>query len=106
MADSTSTPSLIEHQSGIYQLAGPLGFDSVMGLAQAGRSAITGSDEKVIFDLSKVTVVSSAGLALLISWLRYARTHGKHLHFTHIPDSLIGLARVSGLSHLLLENPA
>jgi len=106
MADPTSLPSLVAQQSGVFLLTGPLGFETVMGLASAGRSAIAGTDDKVIFDLSKVTSVSSAGLALLVSWLRFARILGKQLTFTHTPDNLIGLARVSGMSDLLLENPA
>ena len=53
------------------------------------------------FDLAGVTRVDSAGLALLLEWLREARRRGKEIRFQNIPEQLAAIAKVSGLSDIL-----
>ena len=48
-----------------------------------------------------MTTVSSAACALLIEWSSYANTQQKQLHFTHIPDKLTALIKISGLSDII-----
>jgi len=52
-------------------------------------------------DLSAVTKSDSAGVALLVSWLRSAKQAGKQLVFSNIPEQMLIIADISGLDELL-----
>ena len=89
---------------GHYRLAGELNFDSVPALA--GRSGeLFREPGEVRVSLADVTRADSAGLALLVDWLREARRRGRRIAFTHVPAQLLALARVSGVDELLPLDP-
>jgi phospholipid transport system transporter-binding protein len=48
-----------------------------------------------------VTRADSAGLALLIEFLRTAGHAGNSVHFVNVPEQLLSIARVSGLESIL-----
>ena len=52
-------------------------------------------------DLSAVNNSDSAGVALLVEWLRLAKQTGKKIVFTNIPEQMIVIADISGLDELL-----
>ena len=52
-------------------------------------------------DLSGVTHADSAGLSLLIEWLRLAKLQGKQLHYVALPVQLSALASISEVDGLL-----
>lgn len=52
-------------------------------------------------DLSDITRSDSAGLALLIHWMRAAQKVNKPLSFSHIPAQMLAIASASGLDELL-----
>ena len=85
---------------GRFALVGELSFVSVPGLVELGASLFEDGDEARL-DLSQVERSDSAGLALLVSWVRTARQQGKQLNFEQIPSQLLGMARVSGVDHIL-----
>ena len=89
--------------SGEFALVGDLSFASVPGLVGLGASLFEGVDASRL-DLSQVARSDSAGLALLVSWVRLARQQGKQLRFEQIPSQLLGMARVSGVDHLLTNS--
>ncbi len=95
------TEARLERQSpGQYALVGELSFASVPGLVGLGVSLFDGVDAASL-DLSQVDRSDSAGLALLVSWVRLARQQGKQLSLVQIPPQLLGMARVSGVDHIL-----
>jgi phospholipid transport system transporter-binding protein len=69
-------------------------------LLKAGNSLFAGN-AGVCLDLSKVTRVDSAALALLIEWLRQAEHTGHTLQFTGMPDKLRSIARLTGTDEIL-----
>ncbi|GAA6133871.1 hypothetical protein NBRC116188_06600 [Oceaniserpentilla sp. 4NH20-0058] len=77
-------------QAGDYGVVGELSFDTVMYVEKEGMAAIDESTSPILFDLSAVTKCSSASLALLISWKRYAENSGKSLQVVRVPESLAG----------------
>ncbi|HEB92574.1 MAG TPA: STAS domain-containing protein [Gammaproteobacteria bacterium] len=85
---------------GRYQLIGELDFDSVSVLADRGR-ALFSDDGDVQVSLAAVERGNSAGLVLLVDWLREARRRGRNISFTCVPSQLLALARVSGVDELL-----
>ncbi len=85
---------------GHYRLIGELDFDSVPALAGRSEELFSG-DGSVQVSLDAVGRGNSAGLALLVDWLREARRRGRNISFTNVPSQLLALARVSGVDELL-----
>ena len=52
--------------------------------------------DSITVDLSQVTHADSAGLTLLIEWIKEARNRKTVLKLNNIPDQLLTLAKLSG----------
>ncbi len=50
----------------------------------------------VTIDLSQVSSTDSAGLALMIEWIKYSRANRTQIGFKNIPEQLLNLAKLSG----------
>jgi phospholipid transport system transporter-binding protein len=50
--------------------------------------------------MQAVTLVDSAGLALMIEWLQLARSANRDIGFTNIPGQMRDLIRVNGLEQV------
>ncbi|NOZ09727.1 MAG: STAS domain-containing protein [Gammaproteobacteria bacterium] len=83
--------------AGDYRLHGDLSFATVPELYRAASSQWAQQMPAVV-DLAGVGRSDSAGLALLVEWLRQAQSGQTMLCFSHIPDQLAKLIRISGLS--------
>ncbi len=83
-----------------YELSGELSFQSVPGLSGVFMPLVQGNDQLVI-RLDQVSRADSAGVAMLLEWLRLAREHGKSLQFLDIPEQMLAIVRVSGLDGIL-----
>lgn len=81
---------------GRWIVSGELNFDSVCGLLPQSRTAFESVSELCV-DLAQVGRSNSAGLALLIEWMRWSTAAGIRIRFEQIPDSLRRLASISGL---------
>ncbi len=86
---------------GNFSLVGELSFETVPGLVSAGEQLFQSTGE-VLLDLSRLERSDSAGLALLVNWLRQARHKQCKLSFRQVPEQLMRLARVSAVDQLLL----
>jgi phospholipid transport system transporter-binding protein len=92
---------MTDHQS----IQGALTFDTVPDWFARGSGWFSG-DNELIIDLSGVTRADSAGLALLIEWLRLSRSAKRPLRFTNIPDQVLTLTRINGLQDALFPSHA
>jgi len=90
---------MTDHQS----IQGALTFDTVPDWFDKGSGWFSGNGELVI-DLAGVTRADSAGLALLIEWLRLARSMKRPLRYIHIPDQVQTLTRINGLQDALFPS--
>lgn len=93
---------LLDPASDSIQLSGELTFATVNGLLMES-AALFESISSLNIDLSAVTKSDSAGLALLVEWLRLAKRAGKRIVFANIPEQLLVIADISGLDELLLQ---
>jgi len=85
-------------------LSGVLDHQSVLDVTGQGQlwlSNLTAQD--CYLDLGSVTYSNSAGIALLLSWLRTARKYKKNLRIISLPENILTLAQVSGLDELLKQ---
>lgn len=84
-------------------VAGALTFETVPGLFQNSSSWFAGAGDLTI-DLAQVERIDSAGLALLIEWLRHARVANRTLRFANIPAQVQTLIRINGLQDALPDS--
>jgi phospholipid transport system transporter-binding protein len=90
------------NQAGRYLLSGELTFTTVPAVYEQGHAMFTTPTTTLTLRfINGAARTDSAGLALLVEWLREAREHGKTLRFENIPAQLKDLARVSGLERVL-----
>lgn len=64
------------------------------------------TSKEITIDLSRVSSTDSAGLALMIEWIRYSRQNRTQLSFKNIPEQLLNLAKLSGFdqtSHFAVQ---
>ena len=89
--------SLQINSNGSHALSGSLSFDTVATIyGQNGDAPLEGT-----VDLSGVTSVDSAGLALLLEWKASALARDSKLNFVNAPSDLRRLAVLSEAAGLL-----
>lgn len=80
--------------------------EGALTLAEARRVLAEGNEALAqgvaAFDLAAVTQVDSAALSLLLSWRRVAQAEPRSLAFRNVPDSLLSLAALYGLTDLVV----
>lgn len=82
-------------------LSGELTFANASRVLSGARDEVTGGSGPVELDLSAVTRVDSAGLALLLELAREAREAKRELRCTRAPEQLRKLAEFFGLTAVL-----
>jgi len=85
---------------GLFSLHGQLDFVSVAALLISSKSQFDWS-AAIVVDLQAVTDSNSAGLALLLEWMRLAAERKQKLHFRNLPAQLTQIAQINGLQELL-----
>lgn len=94
-------------KSGIHQVdgrikvSGELTFASVIQILEQSRGLFAQAGESIEVDLGAVERVDSAGLALLIEWMRAARTLDKSIRFLDLPEQMRAIATASDLDSIL-----
>ncbi len=84
-----------------FQLEGELNQTTATELLQSMLSQFPPTGSEAIIDLQGVTRTDSAGLALLVEWLRQAEKQNITLRFDNLPVQLREIARISDLLPLL-----
>ena len=95
-----SVAALVDSGAGSWLLQGELDFESVPDLLRHAGARMLGK-ERLEVDLKAVTRADSAGLALLVEWLRESETAGNDIVFINVPPQLLSIARVCGLDEIL-----
>ncbi|MEX2517093.1 MAG: STAS domain-containing protein [Gammaproteobacteria bacterium] len=94
------TSQLQSRAGGDWTLEGELTFTTVPALYDQARDAFAGSWPATI-DLAGVDRVDSAGVALVIDWLRLARESRQPLSIRNVPQHMLSIAQLCGVGHLL-----
>ena len=85
---------------GCFTMRGELSFNTVPKVSASVGDRLWKTDS-VILDLDGITRTDSAGLALLIEWIRSARRRNRKIVFRNIPEQMMVMAKVVGLDSLL-----
>lgn len=91
--------------NGRFKVSGALNAETATDLLDRSEAAFKGATALEI-DLANVPEGDSAGLALLIEWVRLAKQHGQTIHFQNVPEPIAALARISEVEKLLNCNGA
>ncbi len=99
--------SIVPEGAGRFIVDGDLTFSSLDKKTITNFSFLT-TGKNIVMDLGGVGSTDSAGLALLVEWIKNARLQRVHLHFRNIPEQIFNLAKLSGLdlnSYFISSSP-
>lgn len=88
----------LEAADGRLRVSGPLTLATAAALAAAADPYLDG---ELVVDLAAVTDVDSAALSLLFEWRRRAQQRQCRLSFSNLPQSLVSLAGLYGVTELI-----
>ncbi len=90
---------MIRREGRRMMISGPVTLANVALILEEGRRHL---DEGVrTVDLAEVTEMDSSLLALMLAWLRDAKSRSRELAFANPPESLRTIARLYGVDGLL-----
>jgi phospholipid transport system transporter-binding protein len=83
-----------------FTVPNPLNFDTTPALYTRGCELIDNNPQP-IFDMQQVTESDNSGLALMTSWVSYAKKYGKNIQFINMTPKLLEIAKISNLQDIL-----
>ena len=98
--DDKSHIVLKRREDGCYLLAGTLNFETVPVIWRHGLDLFSQAPS-LLLDLSGVKHSDSAGVALLIEWMRFARSQNKPISYINMPTQMLAIVRASSLDTIL-----
>lgn len=94
------TVELKDLGNGRFLVNGELGFETVGEALEASRS-LFGERSVIEIDLSGVQRADSAGLALLLEWVTWARHTAREIRYLNIPVQILSIAQISEVEDML-----
>jgi phospholipid transport system transporter-binding protein len=88
--------TIVNDEPGRFIVDGDLTF-STMDKNTVSTFAFLTTGKQITLDLGKVGNADSAGLALMLEWIKHARTKRVQLRFINVPGQILNLAKLSGL---------
>jgi len=85
---------------GRFALTGKLGFATARDILGVSKERF--AEHPVLkIDLSGVTHSDSAGLALLLEWINWAKAYRREIRYFNVPPQIQAIARISEVTDLL-----
>ena len=101
MRENASSHARLESLgAGRFRVSGVLDASTAREVLEESEARFEQFD-KLDIDLGGVGESDSAGLALMIEWLRLARQWNKAIHFANVPAQIQALARISEVEDLI-----
>ena len=100
MKQKSQEVAVLQQQGEKYTVSGVLNFATVSQLYLTGEQLFN-HFEKIEIDFSNAILNDSSALALLIEWTKMARVQKKKIYFSHLPQQLIAIAKLSNLNKIL-----
>ena len=96
-----SEPYVLEDLGeGRFRLHGEFNFETARELLRESQAAFE-EHNVITLDLSQVTDSDSAGLALMIEWVRWAKRDVREIRFENVPKQVFAIADISEVSGVL-----
>ena len=84
-----------------FAVEGDMQVEEALSLRAAGEALLASLSSPVTVDLTLAASVGSAGVSVLMCWMRSAEAMGKTLKIINMPDKMFDVSRVSGLDEIL-----
>ena len=98
--DRNDNAQLADLGGGRFAVRSELTFKSATAiLAQSKR--LFANCERISVDMSDVREADSAGLALLLEWVSWARHFDREIVYENIPQQILAIAQISEVTDLL-----
>lgn len=91
---------VVDSEKNIFRVTGELSFATANDLLDEAASLFK-NHHKLHIDFTGVNRSDSAGLAVLIDWVRLAKTTSKEIIFYNVPTQLLAIANASGVDTFL-----
>ncbi len=98
--DDNSNIVLKRREDGCFILSGTLTFKTVPVIWRQGLDLFSEAPS-LMLDLSDIERSDSAGVALLVEWMRFARSHNKPISYINMPQQMLAIVRASSLDTIL-----
>jgi phospholipid transport system transporter-binding protein len=99
---STAQFALAESSLGRFSAQGSLLFANAASAFRAGLVSLSASAARELsIDCAGVVASDSAGLAVLVEWLSWAKRDQRRLRLLHLPEQVQKIAQISELDELL-----
>ncbi|NGX15445.1 STAS domain-containing protein [Wenzhouxiangella sp. XN24] len=85
---------------GRFAVRGDLSFQTVVGALEESRELFAPYSTLEV-DLGEVRRADSAGLALLLEWVNWARNSAREISFHRIPAQIVSIAQISEVEYML-----
>lgn len=85
--------------NGRFRVIGAMTFETAVSLLRQSEQPF--DQPELTIDFADVSETDSAGLALVIEWLKRAQSHSRSLQLENLPAQLVALARISEVDELL-----
>lgn len=96
--------NIVDEGGGRFIVDGDLTFQTIDKKTASGFGFLQNA-KQITMDLGGVGNADSAGLALMLEWIKQAHQKEVQLHFKNIPEQLLNIAKLSGLSNLSYFKP-
>lgn len=90
----------ITYAANQFYVSGELDFSNVMSVYQKSLPLLKRQHDYVV-DFSNVSHSNSAGLALLLEWLKFANANQINLTFKSLSSDILSIAKAAGVDKLL-----
>jgi len=85
---------------GTFAIIGKLTFKTVTDIFEESKEAFE-EHAVITVDLSGVTESDSAGLALLLEWINWAKYYVHEIQYKNLPDQIKAIAEISEVEDML-----
>jgi ABC-type transporter Mla MlaB component len=94
----------IDHEKNVFFISGVVLKSYVSKVYKPGCSFIAADNtsDKLVFDCSAVSSYDSSALALMLSWIAYAKKKNQSVFFRGVDLGVIQLAKLSDVDCLLI----
>ena len=88
--------------AGVISVSGTIDVTNAVAVRVSGERLLAASQEASIeVDLASLEQSGSVAISVMLCWMRLAKSNGKTLEFTNMPNKMFDVARVSGLDEVI-----
>lgn len=90
----------VDRGDGKFEVRGDLTFRTA-GIALEESKELFSDHSILEIDLGGVNKADSAGLALLLEWVNWAKNYVREIRFRNVPDEILSMAQISEVDDML-----